>query len=69
MSTIIDTPAGESDSGLGLITGLVIAVVAVVAFFLYGLPAIRNMSQEQPSTTSINVQMPAVTTPVAEPQK
>ena len=61
MTTIVNTPrSGESDSGLGLILGIIIAIALVVLFIVYGLPALRNNQApaEQPGT-NINVTLPS----------
>lgn len=69
MSTIINTPSSEGDSAMGLIIGLVVAAIVIALFFLYGLPAIRNMPQQQTEPTTINVEVPAATEIPAEPQE
>lgn len=52
MATIINNPdGGNSGGGVGMIFGLIILVVLVALFFLYGLPMIRNASKG----TTINV--------------
>lgn len=54
MTTIINTPPANKESGgsLGMIIGLVVLAVVVYLFFVYGLPAIQNM---QLGATQINV--------------
>lgn len=64
MTTIINTPpTGESaDSGLGLILGIIIALILVALFFVYGLPAIRATSvAPKANDVNVNVQLPPVT--------
>jgi len=58
MTTIVNTPRGESsDSGLGLILGVIIAIALVVLFFVYGLPALRQGGNNG-GGTNINVTLP-----------
>lgn len=54
MTTIINTPQPASDqsSGMGMIIGLVVLIVFGLLFFVYGLPALRNMKL---GTPQINV--------------
>ena len=51
-TTIINNPPGDSGGGLGMIVGLVILLVLGYLFWVYGLPAIKNM---QVGTPQINV--------------
>lgn len=69
MTTIVNSPPGESGSVITLILGIVVTAVAVVLFFMYGLPAIRSMSAQQAEPTTINVELPTVTETPTEPQK
>lgn len=62
MTTVINTPQPASDqsSGMGMIIGLVVLVVFGFLFFVYGLPAIRQMKVgtpqiNVPSTIDVNV--------------
>ena len=62
MTTVINTPQPNNDSsgGMGMIIGLVVLVVFVFLFFVYGLPALRNMRLGNPeinipSTIDVNV--------------
>ncbi|MEK7136290.1 MAG: hypothetical protein AAB821_01735 [Patescibacteria group bacterium] len=72
MTTIVNTPpTGESsDSGTGVVVGILLVLVLVILFFVYGLPALRNDTPPTPPKTDkidINVQVPAdETTPVPE---
>ncbi len=66
MATIINTPPSgntSSDSGLGLVLGIIVAIVLIVLFFAYALPAIRNSqtnnTQPQPGGANINVTLPS----------
>ncbi|MDD5068601.1 MAG: hypothetical protein PHS53_04350 [Candidatus Pacebacteria bacterium] len=60
MSTIINTPGNSSeDSGLGIILGVLIAIIVIVLFFVYGLPALRGSQTAQPSNgINVNVSLP-----------
>lgn len=65
MTTVINNPGnGEGSSGVaGLLTGVIIVILFLVLFFLYGLPMIRNSNapaQESPENNSldINVTLP-----------
>lgn len=50
MTTVINTPqpANDSNSGMGMIIGLVVLIVFGFLFFVYGLPALRNMRLGNP---------------------
>ena len=66
MTTIVNTPSsGESsNSGLGLVFGVILALILVALFFIYGLPAIRNNNAvPQNGNIDVNISVPAVTTP------
>ncbi|MCR4313829.1 MAG: hypothetical protein NUV84_01105 [Candidatus Uhrbacteria bacterium] len=69
MTTIINTPPSEGGSVVGLVIGLVVAAVVIALFFMYGLPAIRNMSQQQTEPTTIKVEIPDVTETPTQPQE
>ena len=45
MTTVINTPQPTSDqgNGMGMIVGFVVLIVFGLLFFVYGLPALRNM--------------------------
>lgn len=52
-TTIINNPSsGDSDGGMGMVIGLVIILVLAYFFWVYGLPALKNM---QFGTPQINV--------------
>lgn len=54
MATIINNPdTGARDSGgMGLIVGVILAILIVALFVIYGLPAIRGTDR---SGTNVNV--------------
>ncbi len=66
MTTIINTPPSESGSVMELILGIVAVTAIITLFFVYALPAIRNMSQQQAEPTTINVEIPTPTEIPAE---
>ncbi|MFZ3301517.1 MAG: hypothetical protein WA152_02270 [Microgenomates group bacterium] len=62
MTTVINTPQPASDqsNGMGMIIGLVVLTVFGFLFFVYGLPAIRQMrvgtpQVNIPSSIDVNV--------------
>lgn len=55
MATIINTPQRSEDSGLGMVIGIIFALVLIGLFFFYAVPAIRtNMVGTQTQTTPNN---------------
>lgn len=65
MATIINNPgesSGGTDSAAGMIIGIVIAIILIALFVIYGLPALRQNSTDpnanQPDTTNVNVSIP-----------
>lgn len=50
MTTIVNTPpaANDSGNGIGMIIGLVVLAVIGYLFFVYGIPAIRQMQFGSP---------------------
>lgn len=54
MTTIVNNPPSSNNSGggMGMVIGLLLLVVVVFLFFVYGLPALRQM---QSGGTQINV--------------
>ncbi len=66
METVINTPSKlDGSSGVSLIIGILIALVLVVLFLVYGLPAIRNQNA-QAYSVKINVNTPASPTPTPD---
>ena len=61
MATIINNPAGggenSSDSGLGFILGIVIAIILIILFFVYGLPYLRRSQGPAPTISSTNINL------------
>lgn len=61
MTTVINSPGNNGEGmGMGMIIGVLIAIVAIILFFVYGLPAIRNSNTEESSNTTINVEVPPI---------
>lgn len=62
MTTIVNTPPTSNDNGgMGVVVGLLALVVGVYLFFVYALPAIRQMQIGTPQITipakiDVNVQ-------------
>lgn len=74
MATVINNPGNaEGSSGVvSMFIGLIVLALALVLFFLYGLPMIRNSgapAQEAPKNDSldINVSLPKTEEPKEEP--
>ena len=63
MTTIIKGP-DNAGSGITAIVGIVLVIAAVVAFFVYGLPAIQN---NKPKDTDINITVPSLNTTDTSP--
>lgn len=61
MTTIINTPPSvdSADSGLGLVLGIIVAIMILVLFFIYGLPYIRDNSTPKNDSINVNVQLPS----------
>ena len=58
MTTVINNPgegSNDNSSGMGIIFGVIIAIILIALFFVYGLPALRRTNQAQPSGPTINV--------------
>ncbi len=61
MTTIVNTPAPNTQTnggGMGIIITVVILAVVLFIFFVYGLPAIKNIGSPQiniPSTLDVNI--------------
>ena len=69
MTTVINNPGnGEgSNSSVGIIIGLIVLLVVIGLFFVYGLPAIRKGNAvPQNAGIDVNVKLP-VTYPAAAP--
>ncbi len=68
MTTVINTPRqGEDTSGVSLIIGVLVVILAIGLFFSYVLPAIRNNNAPQDGKLDVNVQLPAGTPGTNQP--
>ncbi len=61
MTTIVNNPPplNDSNGGMGMIVGIIVLIVVAYIFFMYGLPAIKQIGSPQiniPSKIDINVQ-------------
>ncbi len=58
MTTVINNPGtGTNDDGSGFLLGLLVLIVVVGAFIIWGVPALRDSSSVD-RTTNINVEVP-----------
>ena len=54
MTTIVNTPRSDNtDSSLGVIFGVLLAIGLIILFFVYALPALRGERR-----TDININLP-----------
>lgn len=64
MATIVNNPSDADTSGTGVVVGIVIALLVLILFFVFGLPYLRNNQTPQapstgsPNSTDINVTVP-----------
>lgn len=60
MATIINNP-GDSGNGssVGIIVGVIIVLLLLGLFFVYGLPALRGSTAPKATTIDLNVDVPA----------
>ncbi len=58
MATVINNPSSE-DSGVGVIIGVLVAIILVVLFFVYGLPALRGPAPADNGGINVNVDLPS----------
>lgn len=58
MTTIVNSPAGQSESGgYGLLLGIIAIIVFGLIFVFYGVPALRRMGPAQ-ITVPTEIKMP-----------
>ena len=55
MATVINNPDTDAGSGAGLVIAVIVGILIIALFFIYGLPALRNNDQ---GGTNINVTVP-----------
>ncbi len=62
MTTVINTPASNSDasSGVVMIFGIIVIVALGALFYVYVLPQLRSDTKDT-TTTEIKVELPAPT--------
>ena len=65
MTTIVNTPPASNDSGgmMTMVLGIIVLVVVGYLFYIYGVPAIRQMQSRGvqinvPSDINVNVTQP-----------
>jgi len=53
MTTIVNTPPAQNESGgnMGMIFATIVLVIVAYLFFVYGLPAIQNVKIGTPQIT------------------
>lgn len=59
MATVINNPGEGESSGVGVIIGVLIAIVLIALFFIYGLPAIRGSSVNDGGSLDVDVNLPS----------
>ena len=57
MTTVINSPGESSDSALGIIFGVLLAIGLIVLFLVYGLPAIRSERVDN-GGVNLNITLP-----------
>lgn len=58
MATVINNPGGTSEgSGMGVVIGVILAIIVIGLFLIYGLPKMRGNTS--PSNVDVNVQLPS----------
>ena len=55
MSTVINNPSNSESSDLGVIFGIILALLIIGLFFVYGIPVLRG--NQTPSNEGINLQV------------
>lgn len=59
MTTVINTPPaqGSSDSGVGIVLGVIVGLLLVTLFFVYVLPALRGADTQKDDSVDINLKL------------
>lgn len=62
MTTVVNNPPVSNDSsgGVGMIIGVIVLIVVAYIFFIYGLPAIKQIGSPQiniPNKVDVNVKL------------
>ncbi len=59
MTTIINPSSGDnSSSGVGLVLGVILSLVLIALFFIYGFPAMRNNNAAPKDDINVNIELP-----------
>jgi predicted permease len=59
MTTVVNNPgSAEGGSSMGMVLGVILALILVGLFFVYGLPALQGAPSTQSGSTNINVTLP-----------
>ncbi|MDO8594917.1 MAG: hypothetical protein Q7R93_05430 [bacterium] len=60
MTTVINTPPTQesSDSGVGILLGVIVGLVLIALFFVYALPAIRGTEAQKSDSIDVNIKLP-----------
>jgi len=56
MTTVINSPGSSESGGVGMIIGVLVSIIVIVLFFMYGLPALRGNQTNE--SVDVNVQLP-----------
>ncbi len=73
MATIINNPnptevvTGGDGMGVGLIVGILLAIVVIGLFVMYGFPALRGQDT-QSNNPSVKIELPVTPTPNPTPK-
>lgn len=64
MTTIINTPSGESSgsSAFGVLAAILMFIVLVALFIVYAMPQLKRMDAPTPNNLEINVSTPQPST-------
>ena len=67
MATIINNPSENSGLGVGMILGIVVAVVVMALLLVYGFSIYRGGQQLKASNPVIKVELPVPPSPQPQP--
>lgn len=59
MTTVIKNGGESESSSVGMILGVLLAIVLVVLFFVYALPALRGGTAAPGNNLDVNVDLPS----------
>ncbi len=61
MTTVINNPGDGSDSAASMVFLIIVLLLAVALFFIYGLPVIRdNEDAREDNSVDVNLTLPPV---------